>query len=272
MFPQLRLTPARAAFARPGPHATAFPDVNAPMQPSDSLVPFARRSGRPSPAAYPGAQVLFFTAAPVPPPTGATPETFLPRLPIGRLSTRGKTRGSQVPGPSSSCVPWSSTPPGTYRPSPISRCGRCCLQAISYLGHPETCFFRGYLPTAHSLACLRFAESVTVSGARLATGRAGSPFAGRVSHPLDDKQGFMGSSHTPFPLDQPCLVALPPKLIIFNGVLGGARAPHCQERRLQRDRFATTMTILNRSDCFGAARAGSEWPARHAHSSACPNA
>ena len=114
-----------------------------------------------------------------------------------------------MPGPSSSsCVPWSSTPPGAYRPSPISRCGRCCLQATQYLGHPETCSFRGYLPTAHSLACLRFAESVTVSGARLATGRAGSPFAGRVSHPLDDKQGFMKSSHTPFPLDQPCLVAL----------------------------------------------------------------
>ena len=60
------------------------------MQPSDSLVPFGRRSGRPSPAAYPGAQVLFFTAAPVPPPTGATPETFLPRLPIGRLSPEEK--------------------------------------------------------------------------------------------------------------------------------------------------------------------------------------
>ena len=147
MFPQLRLTPARAAFARPGPHATAFPDVTAPMQPSDSLAPFGRRSGHPSPAAYLGAEVLFFTAAPVPPPTGATPETFLPRLPASRLSTRGKTRISQVPGPSSSCVPWSTTPPGTYRPSPISRCGRCCLQAISYLGHPETCFFRGYLPT-----------------------------------------------------------------------------------------------------------------------------
>ena len=113
-----------------------------------------------------------------------------------------------MPGPSSSCVPWSSTPPGAYRPSPISRCGRCCLQARQYLGHPETYFFRGYLPTAHSLACLRIAESVTVSGARLATGRAGSPFAGRVSHPLDDKRGFMKSSHTPFPLDQPCLVAL----------------------------------------------------------------
>ena len=124
------------------------------------------------------------------------------------LAMTPDARGSQVPGPSSSCVPWSSTPPGAYRPSPISRCGRCCLQATQCLRHPEACFFRGYLPTAHSLACLRFAESVTVPGARLATGRAGSPFAGRVSHPLDDKQGFMGSSHTPFPLDQPCLVAL----------------------------------------------------------------
>ena len=35
---------------------------------------------------YPGAEVLFFTAAPVPPLTGATPETLLPRLPISRLS------------------------------------------------------------------------------------------------------------------------------------------------------------------------------------------
>ena len=37
--------------------------------------------------------------------------------------------------------------------------------------------------------------------------RAGSPLAGRDSHPLDDEQGFVKSSHTPFPLDQPCLVA-----------------------------------------------------------------
>lgn len=56
-FPQLRLTPARAAFARPGPHATACPDVNALMQASDSLVPVGRRSGRPSPTAYPALPV-----------------------------------------------------------------------------------------------------------------------------------------------------------------------------------------------------------------------
>ena len=116
MFPQLRLTPARAAFARPGPHATAFPDVNALMQPSDSLVPLGRRSGRPSPAAYPGAEVLFFTAAPVPPLTGATPGDISTPAPHKPALSRGDTRGSQVPGPSSSCVPCSTTPAGCDRP------------------------------------------------------------------------------------------------------------------------------------------------------------
>ena len=92
----------------------------------------------------------------------------------------------------------------------------------------------------------------------------GTPSASEIA--LDS----LNADLVPIPCEEWMSTGVPPKLIIFNGVLGGARAPHCQERRLQRDRFATTMTILNRSDCFGAARAGSEWPARHAHSSACP--
>jgi len=36
---------------------------------------------------------------------------------------------------------------------------------------------------------------------------AGSPLAGRVPHPPDDKRSFMKSSHTPFPFDQPVLGA-----------------------------------------------------------------
>ena len=221
MFPQLRLTPARAAFARPGPHATAFPDVNAPMQPSDSLVPVGRRSGRPSPAAYLGAQVLFFTAAPVPPPTGATPETFLPRLPISRLSPEEKRGDPRCLGhPLRACR--------GLRPRRVRTAPRPSLGAVAVafrrpnaLGTRKHIPFVAAWPTAHSLACLRFAESVTVSGARLATGRAGSPLAGRVSHPLDDKQGFMKSSHTPFPLDQPCLVALGLTLIRHAARLHG---------------------------------------------------
>jgi len=45
---------------------------------------------------------------------------------------------------------------------------------------------------AHTLACLRFAARVTTSVARLATGWVGSPFAGRVSHPLDGYSKFHG--------------------------------------------------------------------------------
>lgn len=43
------LNPTRAAFARPGPGATPFPDVEARTQPSDSLVPIDRGSGLPLP-------------------------------------------------------------------------------------------------------------------------------------------------------------------------------------------------------------------------------
>ena len=50
---------------------------------------------------------------------------------------------------------------------------------------PEMTRFRGCSPTAHMLAYLRIAPSVTVRGARLATSWAGYSFAGRVSHPPD---------------------------------------------------------------------------------------
>ena len=112
-----------------------------------------------------------------------------------------------MPGPSSSCVPCSTTPPGAYRPSPISRCGRCCLQARQYLGHPETYFFRGTYPRpTRSRAYASPNPLPSPAQGSLPAGRA-HPFAGRGSHPLDDKQGFMVSSHTPILLDQPCLVA-----------------------------------------------------------------
>ena len=44
----------------------------------------------------------------------STPAPHRPAL------SRGETRGSQVPGPSSSCVPWSTTPPGATTPRPLS--------------------------------------------------------------------------------------------------------------------------------------------------------
>ena len=122
--------------------------------------------------------------------------------------SRGETRGSQVPGPSCSCVPWSSTPPGATAPRPLSVRSLLPSGSLTPWAPGSQIHFVAAQPTAHMLAYLRIAESVTLPGARLATGRAGSPLAGRVSHPLDDEQGFMKSSHTPILLDQPCLVAL----------------------------------------------------------------
>ena len=54
-FSLLKLISTRAAFARPGPGATPFPDVNARIRPSDSLVPIDCGYGLPLPSVYLGA-------------------------------------------------------------------------------------------------------------------------------------------------------------------------------------------------------------------------
>ena len=212
MFPQLKLTPTRAAFARPGPHATAFPDVNAPMQPSDSLAPFGRRSGLPSPTTYLGTQDLFFTATPVPTPTRATSETLLPRLPVRRLSSQGETRVSQVPGPSSSCVPWSKTPPGATAPRPLSvRSPSSSGVAIPWTpGNLLISWLFPLGPHARVPTHRRIRYRLRRK-ARYRPGRA-HPWPGGFRTRWMTNKGFMESSHTPFLLDQPCLVALPANL------------------------------------------------------------
>jgi hypothetical protein len=53
----------------------------------------------------------------------------------------------------------------------------------------------GAIATAHPLACLRIARSVSGSTARLASDLLGSALVGRDSHPLDDKQDFVKSLH-----------------------------------------------------------------------------
>ena len=124
-------------------HATPFPDVNARMQPSDSLVPFGRRSGLPSPTTYLGAQALFFAATPVPTPTCATSETLLPRLPVRRLSLPKEKRGYPrcLGHPLRACR--GPRPRRVQPPLARSRCGHRRLQVWKYLGHPEVSSFRG---------------------------------------------------------------------------------------------------------------------------------
>ena len=68
--------------------------------------------------------------------------------------------------------------------------------------------FGAACPMAHTFACLRIADGLSATVARLATGRAGSPLAGQDSHLLDDTQRFMQAWHPPVPIDPHCLVAL----------------------------------------------------------------
>jgi len=78
----------------------------------------------------------------------------------------------------------------------------------STLGIRKDYRFRGRSPTARTFACLRIADGISATVARLAIGSGGPPLAGRVSHPLDDKQNFMEDSRPPIPIDPQGLVAL----------------------------------------------------------------
>ena len=171
-FPN-RLTPARAAFAIGNAPTQRLPRPLRPPLRSSLASGLPRCAGL---VRRTGASADRCNAGDI-----STPAPHKPAL------SRGETRVSQVPGPSSSCVPCSTTPPGATAPRPFSV--RSLLPSCPP-GTLESDSFRGYM--AHG-PLVRVPTEVTV-GARLATGRAGSPLAGRVSHPLDD--GFMKSSHT----------------------------------------------------------------------------
>src|SRR5438128_5084870 len=127
------------------------------MQPSDSLPPSA---AAPVPLAggLPRGGCLFCAhlgRRHVHPQTRRAPETTH-RLSATPEFLRGEARASQVPGPSSSCVLWSNTPPDT---SPLLaqektlRRGCCCLRCNPALSASGKHRFRGRSPTARTFAC-----------------------------------------------------------------------------------------------------------------------
>ena len=120
----------------------------------------------------PRCRSLFFAVPRMPLRTRSASETGH-RLSARPVSFRGEARTSQVPGPSSSCAPWSNTPPDTILPCPNPSSRRSTERPSSPPGHPEWHSFRGRIPTAHTLACLRFAGPVAETVARLATGSGG---------------------------------------------------------------------------------------------------
>ena len=140
------------------------------MQPSDSRPPVGRDSGRPWPVAYP----------------------------VPRATRRKKG----LPGAWAVLVQRAvgSDPAGC-----ASRRAHRVETAIAFrlhnaLGTQNERYCVAVHPTAHSLACLRIDDPVIADAARLAPGVGGSPFTGRVSHPLDGEQSFMTSPHRHSPL------------------------------------------------------------------------
>ena len=106
--------------------------------------------------------------------------------------SRGETRASQVTGPSSSYVPWCNTSPDAILYSPTLLFEKICAEvAIAFtknrmLGIRNDIVFEASYPRPTRLCA--YASPITLPQPSQGSlpARAGSPLAGRVSHPLDD--------------------------------------------------------------------------------------
>ena len=102
----------------------------------------------------------------------STPAPHKPAL------SRGETRVSQVPGPSSSCVPWSSTPPGATTPRPFSV--RSLLPSGESIPWAPGNMFLSWLPTHGPLARVPTLRRIRYRLRRQARYRPGGLTLGRA--------------------------------------------------------------------------------------------
>ena len=84
-----------------------------------------------------------------------------------------KTRASQVPGPSSSCVPWSKTPPGAFLPSPDRGEAAVAFRSNNALGTRKEIVFEAIHPRPTRSRAYASPVALPPPGARLATGSGG---------------------------------------------------------------------------------------------------
>ena len=180
------------------------------MQPSDSPAPFSRDSGSPCPRPTSMRALVLCHCGRrhVRPSTCRASETGHRRSaqPEGVEDRRGPPRF--LGRPLRACQ---SRTPRRIRasPGPHARRGRWGLPGKQPPGHPGRLEGSGPQSPWPTRA---YASASPTPLPRPSQGflpaRAGAPFAGRASHPLDDKQSFMKASQPPMPFDQPCLVAL----------------------------------------------------------------
>ncbi len=156
--------------------ASKFPDVKARMQPSDFLTSFSRDFGSPRQRPTSMRELVLSrlrmllqtrSASETGHRLSERPGLFEERRgPPGLLGRPLRARHGQTPRRIRPLLA-----PTSLREDP--RRGRLRLQEVQTLGHPESYSFRGHLPTAHTLVCLRFADLVAETVARLTTGSGG---------------------------------------------------------------------------------------------------
>ena len=177
------------------------PDVNAPvMGPFES----SHQHGPPLLGRVRGPTRSPTSSLVCSPPTPSLPSTAAPVVP-GRWPTLSLVRQGGRRGLPGAWAVLFQRAVGSDPAGCASRRAHRVETAIAFrlhnaLGTQNERYFVAVHPTAHSLACLRIGVFVTADAARLATGVGGSPFTGRVSHPLDGKQSFMTSPHRHSPL------------------------------------------------------------------------
>ena len=110
-------------------------------------------------------------------------------------------------------MPWCNTPPDAILSLPQllfeKIYGKVAIAFTKFrtLGIREVIVFEATYPRPTRSRAYASPASLPRPSQGSLPARVGSPLAGRVSHPLDDKRSFMKSSHTPILLDQPFLVA-----------------------------------------------------------------
>jgi hypothetical protein len=111
-------------------------------------------------------------------------------------------------------MPWCNTSPDSNPPSPLldeKLSGEIDIAFTKFrtLGIRNEYSFRSHVPTAHTFVCLRFADLVTETVARLTTGSGGLTPGRAGFAPAGQRTKFHGDiAIPPIPIDQQCLVAL----------------------------------------------------------------
>jgi hypothetical protein len=171
---RLQVPSTRAALARPGPGATPFPGVSAPLPPSDALPPSA-----PTPVPRAGGlpRCGRWCSAHGANDTGARQQGGRRRRGTGAPRPRdGSRRGEGLPGAGAVLVVRARVaPPAGDAPllahSGRGRCGLRGHPALSASGKVRGCGAAS--PRARTFACRRIAEAIADPIARLATGSGG---------------------------------------------------------------------------------------------------